>query len=443
LAKLNNNLIKLLQNTSKWHLWLAAVFMAMLLTLPIVSGMEFLLLGKVTVDYVITGLVASIAVASVVSGLTIQIIHLVARMRLDIDQLNAFIEACPVPIILNDDKDNILQVNPEFSRVFGYALEDIPTLNDWWPNACPDAGYRRSVMGLWRRQLQENRVKGAISKPLEVKVRCKNGVSKDVVIIDTHLVAPYEGIQLVALYDDSESVAMANALTESRNILQSVIEMIPMRVFWKGRDFRYLGCNTAFAMDAGEASPAGVIGKQDTQFPWKEQADLYRADDQRVLETGVSKLTYDEPQTAPDGHRIWLRTSKVPLPDDRGNVIGVLGVYEDISERKKIETELWLTKTILDKSKTAFFRHSPDGMVQYVNEFACESLGYTREELVGMYPWDFDPDFPSTVWPGFWEKLRRVGVVNLDSRHRRKDGTIFNIEVTAHYISDSIMKCNA
>lgn len=95
----------------------------------------------------------------------------------------------------------------------------------------------------------------------------------------------------------------------------------------------------------------------------------------------------------------------------------------------------WITKAILDASKTPFYRMSPEGQVLYVNKAACESLGYSNEELVGLYPWDFDPDFKPEYWPGVWERLKKHEIVHIETRHRRKDGTIIDVEVTGHYIS--------
>ncbi len=105
------------------------------------------------------------------------------------------------------------------------------------------------------------------------------------------------------------------------------------------------------------------------------------------------------------------------------------------SDREQIENELWLMKAAIDKSKGAFFRLSSKGVVQYVNDYACESLGYTREELVGMHPWEFDPDFPPEAWGPMWEGLKSNGDVHIETRHRRKDGTLFPVEITGHYIS--------
>jgi PAS domain S-box-containing protein len=118
-------------------------------------------------------------------------------------------------------------------------------------------------------------------------------------------------------------------------MLQLVLDTIPVRVFWKDRDSVYLGCNRLLLEDAGLSSAAGIIGRNDYELPWQDQAELYRADDRLVMETGKSKLAYEEPQTTPEGRRIWLRTFKVPLRDEEGGVIGVLGTYEDITERKQ------------------------------------------------------------------------------------------------------------
>lgn len=122
-------------------------------------------------------------------------------------------------------------------------------------------------------------------------------------------------------------------------LLGEIIENIPVRIFWKDRECRYLGCNNAFALDAGLSAPDDIIGKDDFRLAWKEQAEIYRADDRSVMASGIPKLNYDEPQTTPDGRKIWLRTSKVPLRDESGNVTGILGIYEDITSRKKTELE--------------------------------------------------------------------------------------------------------
>ncbi len=97
----------------------------------------------------------------------------------------------------------------------------------------------------------------------------------------------------------------------------------------------------SFAQDAGFEYSEQIIGKSDFEMRWKDQAELYRADDFRVMELGNSILGYEESQTTPDGNLIWLRTSKAPLIDtSTGETIGILGIYDDISEDKKAAEKL-------------------------------------------------------------------------------------------------------
>ncbi|MGD9714808.1 MAG: PAS domain S-box protein, partial [Thermomicrobiales bacterium] len=145
---------------------------------------------------------------------------------------------------------------------------------------------------------------------------------------------------LIACRDITERKRAREALRASRDLLSSVLEHAPIRVFWKDRNLRYLGCNSLFAHDAGVAHPEDLLGKDDFHFGWSEQAERYRADDQRVMDLDQPIIGYEEPQTSPAGDTIWLRTSKVPLHDGEGKVIGMLGIYDDISEQKQANEEI-------------------------------------------------------------------------------------------------------
>lgn len=129
-------------------------------------------------------------------------------------------------------------------------------------------------------------------------------------------------------------------LKESRQLLRNVLDTIPARVFWKDNDLRFVGCNIAFARDKGLASAAEIAGCDDRSFSPSPYSEKYRADDRRVLATGEPLRDYEEQQTRPDGTERWLRTSKVPLRDEWGAVIGLLGVYEDVTEEKRSEEQI-------------------------------------------------------------------------------------------------------
>ena len=156
---------------------------------------------------------------------------------------------------------------------------------------------------------------------------------------------PYQVI--VTLHDVTVRVKAIEALQQSEQLkkeglklLQLVVDTIPMRLFWKDLNLVYLGCNHLFAKDAGFTKPGELVGANDFMMAWKEQAELYQKDDLEVIQSGKPKINYEEPQTTPKGNQITLLTSKVPIRNTVGEIIGLLGIYEDITLRKREETEL-------------------------------------------------------------------------------------------------------
>jgi len=185
-------------------------------------------------------------------------------------------------------------------------------------------------------------------------------------------------------------------LHRTNAMFQLVLDTIPVRVFWKDRQSRYLGCNRLFARDAGLESPEQILGKDDFTLAWKDQAELYRRDDAEVMNTGHERLNYEEPQTTPSGDRIILRTSKVPLVDEAGRVIGVLGTYEDITEQKRVQEALAESEARF----RAIFDNAMDGILVAdietkrflaANTVMGQMLGYTPDELTRLSVRDVHP----------------------------------------------------
>ena len=179
-----------------------------------------------------------------------------------------------------------------------------------------------------------------------------------------------------------------DALQASKLIIEGIIDAIPMRVFWKDKDLFYLGCNAVFARDAGFTDPKDVIGKDDYQMGWRDQAELYRDDDRQVIESGSSKLHLEEPQTTPDGNTITLLTSKVPLRSSKGEVIGVLGTYMDITQRKQTEEGLQRSeekyRDLVNALNDGVFVSDDRGVLTFANQALARMHGFEHpEELVG------------------------------------------------------------
>lgn len=140
----------------------------------------------------------------------------VTERKLAEERFRSVIEASPVPFALNDGRENITYLNPEFVRVFGYTLEDIPTLNDWWPRAYPDPTYRESVIAEWGERLERARTSGESFEPMEIEIRAKDGSRRFALASAAALTEAFAGTHLVALVD----VTKAKELEAERRKLE-------------------------------------------------------------------------------------------------------------------------------------------------------------------------------------------------------------------------------
>jgi PAS domain S-box-containing protein len=243
-------------------------------------------------------------------------------------------------------------------------------------------------------------------KDYEVIIRKRDGTGIPVSISshfyydDAGRIAGVEGI----IRDITERKKSEEELFSSRQMLQAVLDTIPQRVFWKDRDLVFLGGNKPLALDAGFSEPADIIGKTDYDHASYAMAERFRADDREVMETGHPKINYEEPQVRADGSKAWLRTSKVPLRDKDGTIIGVLGTYEDITEQKRAEETLRESeqryRNVVEDQTEFICRFTPDGTHIFVNDAYCRYFGLKRDEILGHR---FRPEIPA----GDRERVKR------------------------------------
>jgi PAS domain S-box-containing protein len=188
---------------------------------------------------------------------------------------------------LLDIPNNTLEWSDETYRLFGIAPGTPLTLDTF--AACIHPADAEPVLAAWNAALQ-----GA---PYDIEHRIQVDGATRWVRERAELSFSPEGQPLLGIgttQDITERVQAETALKESHALLQTVIETLPLRVFWKDRDSRYLGCNTLFARDSGQDRPEDVVGKGDSQLVWHDQAHLYRADDCRVMETGLPNSTLSD-----------------------------------------------------------------------------------------------------------------------------------------------------
>ncbi len=114
----------------------------------------------------------------------------------------------------------------------------------------------------------------------------------------------------------------------------------------------------------------------------------------------------------------------------------------DTGEQMKAFDRLKMTQFCLDHAADAIFWIEADARFIYVNETACRSLGYSREEFLSMTVHDIDPNFPKEAWAKHWQQLRREGSFTIESVHRAKDGGTFPVEISVNYLNYEGKECN-
>ncbi len=192
-----------------------------------------------------------------------------------------------------------------------------------------------------------------------------------------------------------------------------------------------------YASGATEA----ILGLSAEQVVGKTPFDLMPADEaQRVGAIFAGIVAGPHPiidlenwNISADGQRVCLLTNGVPILDTEGKLLGYRGVDKDITQRKQHELEMQLLRQALDTSMDGFYLMDESGRFLDVNEGACKSLGYSREELLQMRVIDIDPDVDQELWAIMWQRVREETTRQLESQHRRKNGEIFPVEISASY----------
>ena len=175
-----------------------------------------------------------------------------------------------------------------------------------------------------------------------------------------------------------------------------------------------------------------VIGQSVTILVPPDRVDEVRGILERIRR-GERVHHFETVRRRKDGTLLDISLTVSPIIDESGNVVGASKVARDISERKRAEEELRATearfRTLVESAADGFMLHAADATVIDVNRQACENLGYSREELIGMKPADFDAALDPEALQRVSERIGAGDIVTVETRHRRKDGTVFPVEL--------------
>ncbi len=257
---------------------------------------------------------------------------------------------------------------------------------------------------------------------------------------DVHLLRDDAGVPIAiacSITDLSQQKQQEQKLQRSKAKYRALVENIPQSVFYKDLQSRYLAVNRRYAGEMGVA-PQDMVGQDDYAFHPKELADKYRLDDQRVMASGQVEVC-DEPYVRA-GQELTIHTIKSPVRDNAGEVIGICGIFSDVTEQRRLEARLQESEATL----RAIYENAQEGiMVASVesrrlimaNPAICRMLGYSEAELLTMTPMDLHPpEALPRVRQTFQAMEQGDFSLHQEMPFLRKDNGVFYADVSPTYL---------
>ena len=323
-----------------------------------------------------------------------------------LDMANALIQS------VNAD-GRFIYVNKEWKKMLGYTDEDLKkiTLMD-----VIRKDHQKYCMDVFKQVM-----KGKTVRDVETVFVAKDGREIMVSGNAQSILKDGEFASTVGFFVDiTEHKKAEERLRASENKYRTLLENLPQKIFLKNRNSVYISCNENYARDR-KIKPEELVGKTDYDFYPKELAEKYRANDKRVMESGE---TIDvEEEYIQEGQEVITHTVKTPVKDEQGNIIGLLGIFWDITERKRAAEKLRKRAVIIDLTTDAVITMDLKGNIISCNKGAEMMYGYTAKEMIGnpiaiLYPKQELPELEKIV--GDLLKGKKISNIEITVKHKNK-----------------------
>ncbi len=257
-------------------------------------------------------------------------------LRASEDSYRDLVENSHDVICTHDLQGNMLSVNPATARISGYSVEELLGMNVFDILAPVDRKDFPTYLAAIQATGSASHRMAILTKSGEQRVWAYDSTLRTEGV--------HEPIVRNSARDITEQLRAEEALANEKKLLRTLIDHLPDSIYAKDIEGRFILKNIAGAGLLGAATPDEAIGKTDFDFYAPEMAAEFYADDQSVIQSGQSIINHEELVTGATGHSTWLSTTKVPLRDLQGNIIGLVGIGHDITERRRaqarIETQL-------------------------------------------------------------------------------------------------------
>ena len=195
--------------------------------------------------------------------------------------------------------------------------------------------------------------------------------------------------ELVRLREELATLRRAQGPDSPEYLFRTLMEQTPDDIYFKDAQSRFLFASRAVARSFRLDNPDELRGKSDFDFFSEDHARKAYDDEQEIIRSGVPKVDMEESESWPSGEVTWVSTSKAPLRDRDGTIVGTFGISRDVTERKRAQEALRVSeerlRLIFDHAADGILMGSPEGFIIAANDAACALTGWPKEELLGLH----------------------------------------------------------
>lgn len=345
------------------------------------------------------------------------------------------------------DGGRMIYANPAACRHFGIELETLQTMRipDWDPKFDREIAESITVRikkeGLARIESEHLIASGAI---VPVEITCDEleykgktlglGCFRDISErkrIEAERQRGREKLEKRGEERTAELAETMRALGYAKDFLDKIINTITDPIYVVDRENKLVLANDALCAFFGRSRQDLINGTSDNLLP-EEQIEAGLKKIGAIFATEMENISAVEITDLQGRKHIFL-VKKMPYEDLNGNKF-MVGIARDITNQKQSEEVLHLSQFCIDKAGIGIYQSDENGTIFSVNEHACNSLGYSKEELCALSVFDIDPEITPEKMLEIREIIDETGSMTHDTTHRRRDGSTFPVEITANYV---------
>ena len=340
-------------------------------------------------------------------------------------KFRSYVENAPLAVLVADQKRRVVDCNPAAADLLGYDVAAL--LSTSITDLHPEDDVEKVFQSL-QTLATEGHAEG------EFRFKRRDGT---LIWVSLRAVLAGSGLSIAFCQDITERRVAAEAIANERQLLRTLIDLLPDTFYVKDLDCRFLIANKALAKHFGKEFPSEIVGRTDADFFLPECAAEYRAAELKVL-GGEPLIDYEGDGIGPTGRRCTHLTTKVPFRDSQGRVQGLVGIGRDITERKLSEESHQRLATAVEQAAEAVVISDTDGKILYVNPAFETVTGYSKEEVIGRNPRILKSGkHDNLFYRRMWAVLSRGEVWSGRLINKKKDGTLFEEEANISPVRDS------